>query len=243
MECGRVEPCAADAETFVNKGERAMKSMKWVLSLVVVMMVAFASWVWAQDLSDIALPGPRMEGGKPLMQALKDRQSTRAFSSEKLPIQVVADLLWAAAGINRADSGKRTAPSAKNWQEVEVYAVTEDGAYLYDAKTNSLKAVAKGDLRKATGAQDFVTVAPLNLVYVADTTKMTGSSPEDQALYLGADTGFISQNVYLFCASEGLGTVVRGSVDRKALAEALKLGESKKITLAQTVGYPADEGK
>ena len=220
-----------------------MKSMKWVLSLVVVMMVAFASWVWAQDLSDIALPGPRMEGGKPLMQALKDRQSTRAFSSEKLPIQVVADLLWAAAGINRADSGKRTAPSAKNWQEVEVYAVTEDGAYLYDAKTNSLKAVAKGDLRKATGAQDFVTVAPLNLVYVADTTKMTGSSPEDQALYLGADTGFISQNVYLFCASEGLGTVVRGSVDRKALAEALKLGESKKITLAQTVGYPADEGK
>ena len=243
MECGRVEPCAADAETFVNKGERAMKSMKWVLSLVVVMMVAFASWVWAQDLSDIALPGPRMEGGKPLMQALKDRQSTRAFSSEKLPIQVVADLLWAAAGINRADSGKRTAPSAKNWQEVEVYAVTEDGAYLYDAKTNSLKAVAKGDLRKATGAQDFVTVAPLNLVYVADISKMKDATPEDQALYSGADTGFISQNVYLFCASEGLATVVHASVDRKALAEALKLGESKKITLAQTVGYPADEGK
>jgi SagB-type dehydrogenase family enzyme len=243
MECGRVEPCTAEAETFVNKGERAMKSMKWVLSLVVVMMVAFASWVWAQDPSDIALPAPRMEGGKPLMQALKDRQSTRAFSTEKLPIQVVADLLWAAAGINRADSGKRTAPSAKNWQEVEVYAITEDGAYLYDAKTNSLKAVAKGDLRKLTGGQDFVAAAPLNLVYVADTTKMTGSSPEDQALYLGADTGFISQNVYLFCASEGLGTVVRGSVDRKALAEALKLGESKKITLAQTVGYPAANGK
>jgi len=243
MECGLVEPCTADTETLTNKGERAMKSMKTVLSLVVVMMVAFAVWAWAQDLPDIALPAPRMDGGKPLMQALKDRQSTRAFTTEKLPIQVVADLLWAAAGINRTDSGKRTAPSARNWQEVEVYAITEDGAYLYDAKTNSLKAVAKGDLRKLTGSQEFVTSAPLNLVYVADTTKMTGSSPDDQPLYLGADTGFISQNVYLFCASEGLGTVVRGSVDRKALAEALKLSESKKITLAQTVGYPAEEGK
>ena len=220
-----------------------MKSMRWVLSLVVVMMVAFASWVWAQDLSDIALPGPRMEGGKPLMQALKDRQSTRAFSSEKLPIQVVADLLWAAHGINRPATAHRTAPSTKGWQEIEIYVVTAEGAWLHDVKAHSLKAVAKGDLRKLTGGQDFVAAAPLNLVYVADTTKMTGSSPEDQALYLGADTGFISQNVYLFCASEGLGTVVRGSVDRKALAEALKLGESKKITLAQTVGYPADEGK
>lgn len=220
-----------------------MRNTKTVLSVVVVMVVTFASWVWAQDFSDIALPAPRMDGGKPLMQALKDRQSTRAFSTEKLPIQVVADLLWAAAGVNRAESGKRTAPSARNWQEVEVYAITEDGAYLYDAKTNSLKGVAKGDLRELTGEQDFVAAAPLNLVYVADTTKMTGSSPEDQALYLGADTGFISQNVYLFCASERLGTVVRGSVDRKALSEALKLGERRKITLAQTVGYPAVENQ
>jgi len=220
-----------------------MRSTKTVLSVVVMVMAAFASSVWAQDLEDITLPAPRTDGGKPLMQALKDRQSMRVFSTEKLPIQVLSDLLWAAAGINRTDSGKRTAPSARNWQEVEVYAVTEDGAYLYDAKTNILKAVVKGDMRKLTGGQDFVAIAPLNLVYVADAAKMEGASPEDQALYAGADTGFIAQNVYLFCASEGLATVVRGSVDRKLISEALKLGETKKVMLGQTVGYPAVEAK
>jgi len=213
------------------------------LGVFVAIAIAFASWAGAQDLPDISLPAPRMEGGKPLMQALKDRQSSRVFSTEKLPDQIVADLLWAAAGINRTDSGKRTAPSARNWQEVEVYAILEGGAYVYDAKTNSLKAVVKGDLRKLTGSQDFVATAPLNLVYVVDSAKMTGSSPEDHALYTGVDTGFISENVYLFCASEGLATVVRGSVDRKALAEALKLPETKQVTFAQTVGYAATEGQ
>jgi len=172
------------------------------------------------------------------MQALKERQTSRSFSTKKLPVQVLSDLLWAAAGINRPDSGKRTAPSARNWQEVQVYAIMEDGAYLYDAKANILKAIAKGDLRKLTGSQDFVASAPLNLVFVADTTRMKGSSAEDQALYMGADTGFISQNVYLFCASEGLATVVRGMVNRKPLAKALNFPENIKIILAQTVGYP-----
>jgi len=218
-----------------------MRSRKTAAGFIVLMIVVLASsWAGAPELPDISLPAPRMEGGKPLMQALKNRQSVRSFSAKKLPVQVLSDLLWAAAGINRPDSGKRTAPSARNWQEVEIYAIMEEGAYLYDAKANTLRAVAKGDLRKLTGSQDFVTVAPLNLVYVADTTKMKGASPEDQPLYLGADTGFIGQNVYLFCASEGLATVVRGSVDRKALAEALKLPEQKKVTLAQTVGYPEE---
>lgn len=212
-----------------------MKTLSVVFS---VMMLAFASWAGAQDLQDISLPAPRMEGGKPLMQTLKERQTSRSFSTKKLPVQVLSDLLWAAAGINRPDSGKRTAPSARNWQEVQVYAIMEDGAYLYDAKANILKMVAKGDLRKLTGSQDFVASAPLNLVFVADTTRMKGSSAEDQALYMGADTGFISQNVYLFCASEGLATVVRGMVNRKPLAKALNFPENIKIILAQTVGYP-----
>ena len=151
---------------------------------------------------------------------------------------MVSDLLWAAFGINRSDSGKRTSPSARNWQEMEVFVIMEEGTYLYDAKANKLMGVAKGDLRKLAGTQDFVATASLNLVYVADTTKMKGVSNEDRMLYAGADTGFIGQNVYLYCASEGLATVVRGSVDRKALAVALKLPEHKKITLAQTVGYP-----
>ena len=220
-----------------------MKSVKMMMGVINMTMVALVSWAAAADLTDITLPEPRMDGGKPLMQALKERQSSRAFSTKTLPAQTVADLLWAAFGINRSDSGKRTAPSARNWQEVDVYAIMERGAYLYDAKSNSLRAVAKGDLRKLTGTHEFVITAPLNLVYVADITRMKGAAPEDQALYSGADVGFVSQNVYLFCASEGLATVVRGSVDRDALAEALNLPEQKRIILAQTVGYPRTEEK
>jgi nitroreductase len=126
---------------------------------------------------------------------------------------------------------------------MEIYVIMEDGAYLYDPLANRLRNIARGDLRKLAGTQDFVAKAPLNLVYVADTTKMKGVPAEDQLLYAGADTGFISQNVYLFCASEGLATVVRGSVDRKALAVALKLSDQKKITLAQTIGYPPAGGR
>jgi SagB-type dehydrogenase family enzyme len=208
-------------------------------TLVATLLAAVTLCAGAQGFADIALPAPRTQGGKPLMQALMARQSSRAFGVEKLPLQVVSDLLWAAAGINRPDSGKRTAPSAMNWQEIEVYAVMEEGAYLYDAKANSLKAIVAGDLRGLTGGQEFVAKAPLNLVYVADTTKITRASSDDQPLYLGADTGFISANVYLFCASEGLATVVRGSVDRLPLAAALKFPEQKRIIFAQTVGYPA----
>lgn len=203
-----------------------------------MMMSTFASETPAAELIDIALSTPRMEGGMPLMQALNIRQSGRSFSTKALPLQMMSDLLWAGAGMNRADSGKRTAPSARNWQEIDIYVALKDGTYVYDAKANSLKAVVKGDLRKVTGMQDFVETAPLNLIYVADISKMEGAKPEDQALYTGADAGFISQNVYLFCASEGLSTVVRGLVDRAALAQALNLPGHKKIILTQTVGYP-----
>jgi len=220
-----------------------MTNLKTVMVVVVIVMTAFASWGAGPDISDTPLPAPRMEGGKPLMQALKERQTSRDFSAKKLPAQVLSDLLWAAFGVNRPESGKRTAPSARNWQEMEIYVVMEDGTYLYDPQSNKLRGVVKGDLRKMAGTQDFVAKAPLNLVYVADTTRMKGATPEDQTLYSGADTGFIGQNVYLFCASEGLATVVRGSVDRKALAVALKLSDQKKITLAQTVGYPPAMGR
>jgi len=204
------------------------------------MILSFANFAGAQELKDISLPAPKTEGGKPLMQALKERQTSRAYDTKKLPLQTLSDLLWAVFGINRSDSGKRTAPSTRNWQEIDIYVVLEEGAYLYDAKANSLKAVANGDLRKMTGTQEFIAPAPLNLVFVADTSKMKGASQDDQSLYAGADVGFISQNVYLFCASEGLATVVRGMIgDKKSLGEALKLTAEKKIILAQTIGYPA----
>jgi SagB-type dehydrogenase family enzyme len=196
------------------------------------------SAISAENLADITLPAPRTEGGKPLMQALRERYSSREFGEKKLAPQTLSDLLWAAFGINRPD-GKRTAPSTRNWQEIEVFAVTQDGAYLYDAKSNTLKQVAAGDLRKVAGAQKFVESAPLNLVYVADFAKMKGSE-EDLTLYSGADVGFISQNVYLFCASEGLATVVRGWLNKEECAKALRLTGKKKVVLAQTVGYPKE---
>ena len=172
------------------------------------------------------------------MEALKARQSTRQFSNKKIPLKVLSNLLWAADGINRSDSGKRTAPSAVNWQEIDIYAATADGLYLYDAKAHVLNLVLAEDIREATGLQPFVKDAPLNLVYVADYSKMGNSSEADKALYSAADTGFISQNVYLFCASEGLATVVRGMVDRAKLSKVMNLKDNQKIILTQTVGYP-----
>lgn len=216
------------------------------LSFAIVILALVAGATSAEPetpMPDIVLPAPRMAGGKPLMAALKARQSSRAFSATPLTLQLVSDLLWAACGISRADTGKRTAPTAHNWQEIDVYVALPEGAYVYDAKTNALRAVARGDLRKQTGTQGFVATAPLNLVYVADLSRMKDASPDDVALYSGTDTGFISQNVYLFCASEGLATVVRGGVNRAALSKALNLPEQRKIVLAQTVGYPADDGK
>jgi nitroreductase len=189
----------------------------------------------AQELKPIALPQPQTDGGRPLMQVLKDRKSTRDFAPDKLPQQLLSNLLWAAFGVNRPD-GRRTAPSAMNWQEMDIYVAMSDGLFLYDAKANRLQPILDRDIRPDTGTQPFVATAALNLVYVADLSK-AGSGPETE-LYTAADAGFISQNVYLFCASENLATVVRGSIDRVALAKAMKLRPEQKVILAQTVGYP-----
>ena len=190
-----------------------------------------------EALKPISLPKPQMAGGKPLMQALKDRQTSRSFSSEKLSKQILSNLLWAADGVNRPD-GKRTAPSAVNWQEIDVYVAMADGLYLYDANANALRPVLEKDIRATTGKQPFVKDAPVSLVFVADYAKMGDISDADKAMYSAADTGFISQNVYLFCASEGLATGVRGMIDRDELAQAMKLRPDQKIVLAQCVGYP-----
>jgi len=204
-----------------------------------VFMMSVMGSVLAQETGAIRLPPPEAVGGMPLMQALKERHSTREFGSQPLPPQVLSNLLWAASGVNRPDTGQRTAPSAHDWREIDVYAVTADGAFRYDPPTHSLIKVAAGDLRHLTGVQDFVATAPLNLVYVADLDRMSGASAEDKAFYSATDTGFIAQNVYLYCASAGLRVVVRGLVDRAALGVALGLGKHQRIILAQTVGYPA----
>jgi SagB-type dehydrogenase family enzyme len=216
-----------------------MNTSKYLVACsVVVALIVGAAATSAQDMTPIELPAPDMAGGKPLMQALAERSSSREFSEEQLPGQVLSDLLWAACGVNRPESGKRTAPTAMNMLEIDVYVATADGLFLYDAAKHILEPVLAGDIRAATGRQDFVAVAPVNLVYVADLSKMTRGDEEQKKFYSATDTGFISQNVYLFCASEGLVTVVRGAVDKESLAEAMKLRPDQKVILAQTVGYP-----
>ena len=190
----------------------------------------------AQGLADVQLPPPQMDGGRPLMQVLKDRKSTREFRPDKLPMQTLSNLLWAGFGINRPD-GRRTAPSASNKQEIDIYVATADALYVYDAKTNRLHVLLREDLRVKTGTQPFVGEAPVNLIYVADLAK-TGTDSEERDMDMGADTGVIAENVYLFCASEGLSTVVRGSIDRVTLSKAMTLRANQRIVLAQTVGYP-----
>lgn len=185
----------------------------------------------------VRLPPPHMEGGRPLMQALKLRHSTREFSPRALPAQVLSDLLWAAQGVNRPDSGKRTAPTARDWREIDVYVVTAEGVSVYEPATHSLRRVLDRDIRALTGTQDFPATAPLNLVYVADLARMD-TTEAHKRLYSATDTGFIAQNVYLYCASAGLATVVRGSLDREALAATLGLKPGQEVILAQTVGYP-----
>ncbi|MDA8095311.1 MAG: SagB/ThcOx family dehydrogenase [Betaproteobacteria bacterium] len=185
---------------------------------------------------EIGLPPPRTNGGMPLMDALKVRCSTRDFSAQSLSLQVLSDLLWAAQGVNRKDSGKRTAPSAKDTREIEIYVAIADGAYRFDPERHRLRRVLEGDIRPLTGTQDFVRHAPANLVYVADLGRMD-TSEENRRLYAAADAGFIAQNVSLFCASAGLGTVVRGSVERAVLAEALGLSPRQQVILAQSVGH------
>jgi len=206
--------------------------------LLVVAVLLLSTAAGAVELPPpIDLPKPKLDASATLVQALKARKSSREFAPASLPLQTLSDLLWAACGVNRED-GRRTAPSAKNWQEIDVYVVLRDGAYLFDAKNHALRGVARGDFREATGTQAFVKEAPLNLVFVADLSRMGGASGPDRDAYAAADAGFISQNVYLYAAASGLSTVVRGSVDRPALAKALGLRPDQRIVLAQTVGLP-----
>lgn len=184
----------------------------------------------------IQLPPPDKSGGRPLMQVLRERRSQREFRRDPLPIATVSNLLWAAFGVSRAD-GRRTAPSASNRQEIDVYVAMPDALYLYDAAAHALKPIVDGDLRAATGTQPFVADAAIDLVYVADLAKLTAPTDERVA-YAYADTGFIAENVYLYCASAGLATVVRASVDRAALATRMQLRSDQRIVLAQSVGTP-----
>ena len=215
---------------------RSLWFVRWTILVVVISVtVAFAQ---SKDDGTTELPKPVVTGGVRLMEALKNRQSVRSFSAKKLEPQTLSNLLWAACGINRPGEGKRTAPSAFNAREIDVYVATADGLFLFVPEDHVLKTVLKKDVRAQMGGQAYVRQAPVNLIYVADFSKLKRARGDEEKLfYAAADTGYISQNVYLFCASEGLGTVVYAGARKKTLAKTMKLRPDQRIILAQAVGH------
>jgi SagB-type dehydrogenase family enzyme len=182
------------------------------------------------------LPRPDLRSGMPLMSALSFRCSTREFAEGSLPAHVLGELLWAADGINRDVSGGRTAPSAHAFNEIDIYVALPGGVYRYDAPEHRLVLKHAIDARNMTGYQDFVGTAPLDLVYVVRTSKLLEMPPQQRDVFSAVAAGAIAQNVSLYCASAGLGTVVRGWINHRLLADALRLNEDELPILAQTVG-------
>lgn len=185
----------------------------------------------------IWLPPPETRGGLPLLSAFGQRRSVRAFADIPISIETQSNLLWAAFGINRSMTGDRTAPYWRHVTVIDIYVARADGVWLYEPKENILRPCSDSDIRAETGRQDLVAGAPLELIYVAHGERMDVPR-EERRLYASVDTAFIGENVYLFCASEGLGTVFRGSFDGMKLAKLLGLGEGQFVTFVQTVGYP-----
>jgi SagB-type dehydrogenase family enzyme len=208
--------------------------MKYISMVVAALFIS--SIAFAQDGNIIKLPEPQLGKGKPLMQVLNERKSTRSFSEAEIPIQELANLLWAANGYNRKEQKMRTAPSAMNRQEIDLYVSTRNGLFLYDAKEHALITIHTRDIRALTGSQRFVGNAPVNIILVADLSKI-GDQGATGIQTANIDAGYVSENIYLYCASENLATVVRGSVDRQKLAAEMGIGEKQYIVVAQTVGY------
>ncbi|HPG57709.1 MAG TPA: SagB/ThcOx family dehydrogenase [Candidatus Wallbacteria bacterium] len=222
--------------------------MKKVIIFVLLLLIVMAQPAFSGEamdklllsrgLKDIKLPAPVKSGGMPLMEAFNLRSSAREFSSKDLPEQVLSDLLWAACGINRPESGKKTAPTARNWQDTDIFVFLGSGIYLYEAGEHKLKFIRSGNHIKATGRQEFVEKAALSLVFVSDFSKMDKKAVrEDKMMYAGIHAGCITQNVYLYCASAGLNTVTRRMMDFEALASLMKLSADQTIVLAQSIGY------
>lgn len=200
-----------------------------------LLILAAALLAGPLSAQSIDLPTPQKSGGMPLMEALSKRATVREFSAKELSPQQLSSLLWAAFGINRPD-GKRTAPSANNRQEADIYVLLKSGVYVYSAVSNRLDRVPEAADRKPDITDDYVKDSPVNLFYVADLDRMGGSG-DGAKRTANIDVGYISQNVYLFCASEGLASGAWGSMDRKAVEQRLKLRPNQYLVLAQSVGY------
>ncbi len=214
--------------------ERSFYKMGAFIALI---LCIFTQKSMAQDKTSISLPSPDRVGGKALMTCLNLRSSSREFSDKEISLQELSNILWAANGINREKDGKHTAPTAMNRQNMELYVMLPGGVYLYDDKGNTIRLIQSGNFMKSAGMQDFVAKSMLNIFIVSDMDKLGDGQMEKKLVYAGVHAGAIMQNIYLYCASANLHTVVRASFDQEVLADLLKLPENKQIILAQTVGY------
>jgi SagB-type dehydrogenase family enzyme len=214
--------------------------MKFMLSIIILNVLAkclVGPLSGSEPLEPIYLPPPETSGGMPLMQALNNRMSTKRFTKQAIPRGHISNLLWAAFGINRPESGKRTVATAVNCQDIDIYVVFEKAAYVYQAKEHRLVPVVNRDVRSLAATQEYAKEAPINLVFVSDYGKMADRFKDKKRIYAAFHAGSISQNVYLYCASAGLGAVVRDSVDRVGLRDVLNLRKDQVIVMAQSVGY------
>jgi len=208
---------------------------KYAFLLLAFLLVSIASMA---QISTLKLPAPKYTSTKSLDQLLAKRSSSRAFSNKDLSEQDLSNLLWAAFGINRPESGKRTAPTAMNWQDITIYLTLETGVYHYEPKAHTLIKVMEKDVRKETGMQDFVKNVPVNIVYVSDFDRMGDAIAEQKKMYSAAHSGFIGQNVYLFCTAYGLNTVFRGAINRELIHQTLQLKPHQHVVFCQSVGWP-----
>ena len=210
---------------------------KVIISLLTGFLSMFT--LTAQVVETVPLLPPQKTGGMSLLEALSKRESLRSYSSKNITPQELSNLLWAAYGINRPN-GFRTAPTAKNWFEYDIYIIKPEGWYLYEPVKHVMLKMGNEDLREYSATQDFAKTAPVNLIFVADFDRMINSDDATRQFFSATDVGYISQNVYLYCASAGLATIVRGQIDKTKAHEVLKLKPNQRVILAQTVGYPGE---
>ncbi|MEE4198334.1 MAG: SagB/ThcOx family dehydrogenase [Bacteroidales bacterium] len=203
--------------------------------ILVFLFIALIQPGNAQEI--MKLPEPDKTGGMPLMQAINERHSARNFADRDLSEQQLSELLWAAYGINRPESGKHTIPTSRNRQDIEVYLTTSEGVFKYLPEQHALLVMDNRDQREVSGLQDFVKVAAVNLIYVSDFDKLGNSSDDIKTMTAATHCGFIGQNVYLYCASEGLISVFRAMVDKEKAATMLQLEGNKKVIYSQSVGF------
>jgi SagB-type dehydrogenase family enzyme len=210
--------------------------MKKTLAFLSFAIIALS--ISAQDAKTIILNPPDTKRGLPVMTALSLRASATEFDTTSLNLQDMSDLLWAANGINRPESGKRTAPSARNWQDIDVYVVMKSGAYLYNPNKHCLDFITGGDHRAlVAGRQENFAVAPLFCVMVSDFSRFSSGDDSSKMVIAAYDAGIVSQNISIFCASVGFDTRVRATMDQEKLREILQLKDSQHLMLNNPVGY------